>query len=191
MNQKVNDLIMHADEGMGVAERSPQDEQLFRKQRLAAALRIFGKFGFDEGVAGHITVRDPIAPDTFWVNSMGRSFKMMRVSDLIRVDHDGNIVEGKVLNGAAFTIHSRIHEARPEVTAAAHAHSIYGKTWSCRTSSGSLTQDACAFYGDHALLDDYTGVVVDLDEGKRLADCLGQEGDHSQEPWTPYRGPIG
>ena len=122
MNQKVNDLIMHADEGMGAAERSPQDEQLFRKQRLAAALRIFGKFGFDEGVAGHITVRDPIAPDTFWVNSMGRSFKMMRVSDLIRVDHGGNIVEGQgILNGAAFTIHSRIHEARPEVTAAEHA----------------------------------------------------------------------
>ncbi len=177
MNQKVNDLIMHADEGMGVAERSPQDEQLFRKQRLTAALRIFGKFGFDEGVAGHITVRDPIAPDTFWVNSMGRSFKMMRVSDLIRVDHDGNIVEGKgILNGAAFTIHSRIHEARPEVTAAAHAHSIYGKTWSCLGRLlDPLTQDACAFYGDHALLDDYTGVVVDLDEGKRLADCLGQK----------------
>ena len=48
MNQQVNSLIMNADENMGNVERSPLDEQLFRKQRLAAALRIFGRFGFDE-----------------------------------------------------------------------------------------------------------------------------------------------
>ncbi|PDH36670.1 MAG: class II aldolase/adducin family protein, partial [Halieaceae bacterium MED-G26] len=168
---------MNADENMGQVERSPLDEQLFRKQRLAAALRIFGKFGFDEGVAGHITVRDPLDPETFWVNPMGRSFKMMRVSDLIRVDHDGTIVEGSgILNGAAFTIHSQIHAARPDVTAAAHAHSIYGKAWaSLGRLLDPLTQDACSFYGDHALLDDYTGVVVDMDDGERLAQTLGDK----------------
>lgn len=32
------------------------------KGRLAAAFRIFGKYGFDEGVAGHITLRDPVDP---------------------------------------------------------------------------------------------------------------------------------
>ena len=87
------------------------------------------------------------------------------------------MVEGKgILNGAAFTIHGHIHSARPEVIAAAHAHSIYGKAWS---SLGRLldpiTQDACAFYGDHALLDDYTGVVVDMNEGERLAKTTGSE----------------
>jgi ribulose-5-phosphate 4-epimerase/fuculose-1-phosphate aldolase len=58
--------------------------------------------------------------------------------------------------------------------AAAHAHSLYGKAWS---SLGRLldplTQDACAFYDDHALFDDYTGVVLERDEGKRLAHALG------------------
>ncbi|MDG1314442.1 MAG: class II aldolase/adducin family protein, partial [Flavobacteriaceae bacterium] len=29
--------------------------------------------------------------------------------------------------------------------------------------------------GDHALLDDYTGVVVDMTEGERLASILGQK----------------
>ena len=38
---------------------SPDDERLHRKQRLAASFRLFSKFGFDEGVAGHITARDP------------------------------------------------------------------------------------------------------------------------------------
>ena len=36
-----------------------------------------------------------------------------------------------------------------------------------------MTQDALAFYGDHAVFDDYTGVVLDLEEGKRLAHALG------------------
>ena len=96
MNEQVNQLVMNADLAtMPEAGLDPGAEQLQRKQRLAAALRIFGKFGFDEGVAGHITVRDPIDTDTFWVNPMGRSFKLMRVSDLIRVSHEGDIVEGE------------------------------------------------------------------------------------------------
>lgn len=32
-------------------------ERAYLKGRLAAAFRIFGKCGFDEGVAGHITLR--------------------------------------------------------------------------------------------------------------------------------------
>jgi ribulose-5-phosphate 4-epimerase/fuculose-1-phosphate aldolase len=74
------------------------------------------------------------------------------------------------INESAFAIHSRLHMARPDVVAAAHAHSLYGKTWS---SLGRLldplTQDACAFYEDHSLFDDYTGVVYDNSEGDRIA----------------------
>lgn len=151
-------------------------ERLHRKQQLAGAFRVFGKFGFSEGVAGHITARDPEYTDHFWVNPFGISFNKIKVSDLILVDHAGKIVEGKhtMLNQAAFAIHSRIHHARPDVIAAAHAHSIYGKSWS---SLGQLldpiTQDSCAFYDDHGLYEDYTGVVSDLSEGDRIAEALG------------------
>lgn len=41
------------------------EEREYLKWRLILALRIFGKNQFDEGVAGHITVRDPVNPDTF------------------------------------------------------------------------------------------------------------------------------
>jgi hypothetical protein len=44
---------------------SLEDERLYRKQHLAAAYRIFAHRGFDEGVAGHISVRDPILTDHF------------------------------------------------------------------------------------------------------------------------------
>ncbi len=151
------------------------DERRHRKQRLAAAFRLFGQFGFDEGVAGHITARDPERLDHFWVNPLGMNFKQVRVKDLLLVNHQGEVVEGDwPLNQAAFVIHSQVHAARPDVIAAAHAHSVYGKAWSSlRRPLDPLTQDACAFHGDHAVFDDYTGVVLDLDEGKRLAHALG------------------
>ncbi len=151
------------------------EERLHRKQRLAAGFRLFSKFGFDEGVAGHITARDPEHEDTFWVNPFGVHFSQVQVSNLIRCDHEGNVVEGDhPVNTAAFVIHSRVHGARPDVVGAAHAHSPYGRalsTLGCKLAP--LTQDACAFHGDHALYDDFGGVVVELDEGARIAAALG------------------
>ena len=154
---------------------SVEEERLHRKQRLAASFRLFGRFGFDEGVAGHITARDPERLDHFWVNPFGMNFSHIRVSDLILVNDKGEVVEGNaVVNGAAFAIHSQVHAARPDVIAAAHSHSVYGKSWSTLGRlHDQLTQDACAFYEDHALFDDYTGVVLDPEEGKRIAHALG------------------
>src|SRR6202790_2940644 len=107
---------------------SPADERRHRKERLAASFRLFAKFGFDEGVAGHITARDPERLDHFWVNPFGIHFGQIRASNLILVNHRGGVVEGKYpVNGAAFAIHSQVHAARPDVIAAAHSHSLHGK----------------------------------------------------------------
>jgi ribulose-5-phosphate 4-epimerase/fuculose-1-phosphate aldolase len=154
---------------------SVDSHRRYLKIRLAAAFRLFGKFGFSEGLAGHITVRDPEHSDCFWVNPFGVDFSLMRTSDLLMVDQSGEVVVGDyAVNRAAFAIHSRIHAARPDVQAACHAHSVHGKALSTlRQPLLPLTQDACSFFDDHALFDDYTGVVFDLEEGKRIADALG------------------
>jgi len=174
---ETNQVVMNLDGNMpaGEPEGSFEERRLHRKQRLAAAYRLFGKFGFDEGVAGHITVRDPERTDHFWVNPMGVSFKQIKVSSLLLVNHDGKVVEGEgLLNGAAFTIHSHIHQARPDVVAAAHSHSIHGKAWSTLGRKlDPITQDACAFYEDHVVFTDFTGVVLGMGEGERIAAGLG------------------
>lgn len=156
-------------------ERTPDEERTHRKRRLAAAFRIFGRLGFDEGVAGHITARDPGRPDHFWVNPFGMSFKQIRASDLILVNDDGEVVEGSwPVNRAAFAIHSQVHAARPDVVAAAHSHSRFGRAFSTLARPlDPLTQDSCIFFEDHVLFDDYTGVVNDPSEGKRIAHALG------------------
>jgi len=154
---------------------SIEEERYYLKKTLTGAFRIFGKFGFAEGVAGHITCRDPQYTDCFWVNPFGVSFNQMKISDLILVDHKGDVVAGKHqnLNKAAFAIHAAIHSARPDVLAAAHSHSLYGKTFSTFGKLlDPLTQDSCIFYEDHALFDDYSGVVAELSEGERIGKAL-------------------
>jgi ribulose-5-phosphate 4-epimerase/fuculose-1-phosphate aldolase len=154
---------------------TPAAERLHLKQRLAAAFRLFAKFGYDEGVAGHITVRDPEHRDTFWVNPFTKDFSQITVSNLVRIDHHGTVVEGDwPVNQAAFAIHSRLHAARPDVTAAAHSHSLHGKAFSTLGKLlDPITQDSCAFFEDHNLFNDYTGVVLDTSEGDRIAEALG------------------
>lgn len=132
--------------------------------------------GFDAGIAGHISARDPILVDHFWVNPLGVHFSRIKVSDLVLIDHQGQVVEGKhPVNAAAFSIHSRIHRARPDVVAAAHSHSRYGTAFA---SLGRLlpptTQEACAFYNDHAVLQAYGGIASELSEGDLIAQSLRQ-----------------
>jgi len=152
------------------------DHRLHIKQRLAASFRIFSRLGFDEGVAGHITCRDPEFKDTFWVNGFGQHFSQINVSSLIRVDHKGSIVEGHLpVNTAAFQIHSKVHEMRPDANAAAHTHSTCGRAWSVLGRKlDTITQDSCAFHNDHALYDDFGGIVIEGDEGTRVGTALGK-----------------
>ncbi|KAK8223674.1 class II aldolase/adducin N-terminal [Phyllosticta capitalensis] len=155
-------------------------ERAYLKQRLAAAFRIFGRHGFDEGVAGHITVRDPVEPGTFWVNPFGVAFSQITSSSLLHISSTGSILPSpspyKLLNTAAFAIHGAIHHARPDVVAAAHSHSIHGRALcALQVPLDMLTQDSCAFYEDHVVYPNFGGVVMATEEGKRIAATLGQK----------------
>lgn len=154
--------------------RTTAEERDHRRLQLVVALRAFAQAGFDEGAGGHLTARDPGRPDHFWINPFGRHFGHVRVRDLLLVDHDGAVVEGEgKVNPAGYAIHSRIHRAHPDVVAVAHTHSVYGRAFSALGRLlEPLTQDACAFYEDHAVHDEYGGVVLDGDEGERIAATL-------------------
>lgn len=157
-------------------ERNTEDERRHRQERLAGAFRLFARHGFDFGLAGHITARDPELTDHFWVNPFGLHFARIRVSDLLLVNSRGEIAYGRgPLNRAAFAIHAAIHEARPEVVSAAHTHSLYGKAFATLGQRlDPLTQDSCIFYEDLGLFEDFGGVVLETSEGSLIARALGQ-----------------
>ena len=63
-----------------------------------------------------------------------------------------------------------------ELIAAAHAHSMYGKSWaSLGRLLDPITQDACIFYGSHSLYAEFNGVV--LDEERDAAGALADPFD--------------
>ncbi|KAH8807817.1 class II aldolase/adducin N-terminal [Xylogone sp. PMI_703] len=154
-------------------------EREYQKGRLALAFRIFAKLGFDEGVAGHITLRDPVDPTSFWVNPFGVAWPLLKASDLIRVNSEGKVVEGgecRLLNTAAYMIHHAVHNARPDVNCVAHSHSIYGRTFCTLGQPLDITtQDSCAFHNNLAVYKNFKGVVLAEEEGRAIAAALGNK----------------
>ena len=123
-------------------------ERAHRKLHHAVALRWLGYQGYNnEGAGGHVTVRDPILTDHFWINPHGKSFSHMTPADLVLVSKDGEVKEGgnmHSINPSGYIIHSAVHEAREDVIAAVHCHSVPSKAFSALGCGlEPINQDAC------------------------------------------------
>ncbi|MEU9301483.1 class II aldolase/adducin family protein [Streptomyces sp. NPDC048269] len=143
----------------------------YRKERLAGALRLFARLGYEDGVAGHVTARDPEFEDCYWVNPFGRAFAGLGAEDLLLVDGDGRVLQGeRRVNQLAFAVHAAVHRARPEAVAVVRTPAPYGRALACLGELlAPVTHEACAFYEDHALLDEYSGA----EDGARIGRALG------------------
>ena len=153
-------------------------QRQWQLEHMAACFRHWAREDYIEGISGHISVRDPERHDAFWTNPLGIHFGLLKASDMILVDFDGNVIGGNRKlppNAAGFLIHAAVHKARPDVHAVCHNHSIHGKAWSVfGRPLEMLTQDTCKFYGSaQAVYDSYGGVVLAAEEGERIAAALG------------------
>ncbi|MFD9307314.1 class II aldolase/adducin family protein [Streptomyces sp. NPDC060048] len=147
------------------------EERAHRKERLAGALRLLGRLGFEDGVGGHVSARDPEFEDCYWVNPFGRAFGSVGPGDLLLVDGEGRVRHGeRRVNQLAFAVHAAVHRARPEVVAVVRTQAPYGRALAALGELiAPVTQEACAFYEDHALLDEYAGA----EDAARIAGALG------------------
>lgn len=151
------------------------EQRKWMLEHAAGTFRVFARFGYAEGEAGHISLRDPVDPQTFWINPLGLHFAMVEPKDMVHVDADGNILpDGNQapINAAGFAIHLALQRARPDINAACHTHSVYGKAYS---SFGRplemLNQDVCVFYQNQAVYSNFGGVALDSEEGKEIAEA--------------------
>lgn len=155
---------------------NPDESRLHRKRRLALAYRVFGAMGWGFLGDGHITVRDPVRDDHFWLLKLAVPFNQATIDDLVLVGPGGNVVEGSGdINMTAYNIHAPIHEARPDAVAAAHTHTQYGTPWAANAEPfAMICQEATAFFEDQSLFDDEEVQVMSTDGGKRIAAALGE-----------------
>ncbi len=150
----------------------PETVRENRKKKLVGACRAFAGWGFDYGFAGHLTIRDPEHPELYWTNPMAVHFGQVKLSNLILVDHDGHVVEGDyAVNRAGFVLHAAVHAAHPDILAMCHAHTVYGTAFaSLGRPLDPITQDACAFFEDHAVITEEAGqVAVETPAGPNVA----------------------
>lgn len=52
----------------------PSEKRRWALERMAGAFRVVARKGYTEGTAGHISVRDPVYPESFWINPYELSF---------------------------------------------------------------------------------------------------------------------
>jgi ribulose-5-phosphate 4-epimerase/fuculose-1-phosphate aldolase len=159
----------------GEGSNGVAQERLRRQREVVQGYRIFAALRWGDLGDGHISARDPERPDCFWLLRAETSFHQATIEDLVLVGPDGSVLAGSgSINPAAYHIHWPIHEARPEVVAAAHTHTQWGTPFAAeRRLLRPITQEACHFFGDHALFDVEEVQILSTEGGRRIAAALG------------------
>jgi len=144
---------------------------------LAAFYRLLAHFRMTDLIDTHISARVPGEDGRFLINCYGVLFGEMRASDLIKIDHVGNVVDVEggpdKVNRAGFNIHSAIHVARPDIDCVVHTHTSAGIAVSAQERGLlPISQHALKFYrrlGYH----DYEGISLNPGERSRIVEDLG------------------
>ena len=158
------------------SDRTPDEERERRKREVALGYRLFAAMRWGDTGDGHISARDPERQDCFWVLRYGVSYHQAKVSDLVLVGPDGELVDGEgIINMAAYYIHQPVLAARPDAVSACHVHTSWGTPFSAEARPiQPITQESCIFFEDHAIFDDEEVQVQSTDGGRRIAEALGE-----------------
>ena len=147
-----------------------------QRVNLAACYRLMAHYRMTDLIYTHVSARVPDAPHAFLINPYGLMFDEITASSLIKVDHDGKIIQdptGIGCNPAGFVIHSCIHHARADLNCVLHTHTAAGMGVAAQERGLlNLSQHAMRFHGGLAY-HDYEGVALDADEQPRLVRDLG------------------
>jgi ribulose-5-phosphate 4-epimerase/fuculose-1-phosphate aldolase len=146
------------------------DAEFALRLNLAAAYRLIARYGWDDALATHMSVRVPGPAHHFLINPYGLLFSEITASSLVKIDLAGEPVEDTdfEVNRAGFIIHSAIHAAREDAKCIVHLHTVAGTAVSTQKDGLlPLTPPAMLPYG-HIGYHDFEGVTVNEDERPRI-----------------------
>ncbi len=148
--------------------------ELSARQELALLARALHREGYDDHIAGHITLAQP--DGTFLVNPWELTWDEITADDVIRVDNTGAVVEGEWNVTPAIGLHLKVHQRRHDLKVVLHNHSRWGLIWS---ASGRVPpvydQTSGQVEGDPIYYDEYAGTVDGASEAEAAAAALGDE----------------
>jgi ribulose-5-phosphate 4-epimerase/fuculose-1-phosphate aldolase len=145
---------------------------------LAAAHRIAAVHGFTESIYNHFTAASELIPGRFLTLPFGLHWSEATASSFLEVTFDGKVQKGDgECERSAFNIHAPVHQARPDAVAVFHTHMPF-TTALTRLDDMRLKpigQTEVSLIPDIAYDYDYQGFARSPDEGRRLADALGEK----------------
>jgi ribulose-5-phosphate 4-epimerase/fuculose-1-phosphate aldolase len=159
-----------------VVGSSISEEERKARIDLAAAFRLADHLGWSLVTWNHITAKVPGPDEHFLINQNGLRFDEITASNLVKVDKEGNVIDGPDnVPIAGFVIHSAIHRAREGIGAVFHTHTDDGLVVAAmKDGLLPLVGDNAYVYGDVAF-HPYEGVSDDLSERDRMARNLGEK----------------
>jgi ribulose-5-phosphate 4-epimerase/fuculose-1-phosphate aldolase len=146
--------------------------RLTDRQGLALLHRILWSEGFDDRIAGHITMRSE--DGTLLATPYGLRWDEVCASDIIRIDRDGQLVEGRWPVSTAITLHLVIHRERSDAAVAVHHHPEWSTVWAAAHRIPPIYDQLAAFADDDLVLyDDYSGGVAQAELAEANVRSMG------------------
>lgn len=142
------------------------------KHDLVLASHILVAQKLDSGPFGNISVRIPGTAE-FLINPCGVTFNQIKSNDILRIDLNGNILEGNKPAHPGEIIHRAIYQLRPDVSAIVHSHSINTVMQSLLgIKIEPYTQLGASIHNDQGIYSGFTGPVRSTQEGYAIAEAL-------------------
>ena len=141
---------------------------------LAACYRLVAAYGWDDLIFTHISAKVPGTED-FLINPYGLMFEEITASSLVKVDLAGNKLMDSPydINPAGYTIHSAVHEVRPDVNCVLHTHTASGVAVAAQRGGILPISQQSLFVLSSLAFHDYEGVALNHEEKARLQADLG------------------
>lgn len=141
-------------------------------EKLILAARILAASGHCSGLAGQLTQR--LGDGTFRTLPLGIGFDEARPANLLRVDENLNVVEGKGIPNPAVRFHLWIYRTRPDAMAIVHTHPPKASALAMIGRPLVVSHmDTAMLYDDVAFLPEWPGVPVADEEGRIISAALG------------------
>lgn len=142
------------------------------REELVVLARALWREGYNDHLAGHITVN--LGDGTLLCSPWMLTWSELRPSQVIRIDLDGNVVEGDWPVPPGIPLHLELHKLRPDVRWAAHNHPLFGTVWADMGEIPAiLDQSSSLGGGELALVNEYSGPVNDPTSARRAVEQMG------------------
>src|SRR4051794_18616903 len=151
----------------------PTIPELSTEAELALLARVLWREGYDDHQVGHMTYRQP--DGTYLALPLEFGWNEVCASDVLRIDGDGNLLEGTGTVPPPIILHTEYHKARPGTNVTLHHHPRFATIWSTAGELPPVYDQLSAMLPDSAyvLYDDYDGTAEEIEPVRRLVAAIG------------------